>query len=164
MFDEMLAKSEAILTDYKKEKVFLTGNIIYLSIALRECNSDPEIIESAINEIVNYLSEVLECVCSEWEIMDAVNRYLYSLCNDICAFHGFENSPEFPLFKGIFELFAQTYAKRVKEYIWYLSVYKNYVVTNRIGKSYKIISKQEHLSQERYAGLLKTIPKVEKNT
>lgn len=156
----MLAQSIADLESLKQEKTFLTGNIFYFSTLLPKTNSDPTVILNACNEIVNYLCEVLVSVNLEWEIMDAINRYLYSLCNDWRSFEGFEQSPECPLFKGIFELLANTYAKRVKEYMWYLNTYKSYIDTNRIGNSYKIISKQETLTKEKYAELLKTIPKV----
>lgn len=156
----MLAQSEANLESIKQEKAFLVGNIFYFSHYLPQINGEPEVISNACEEIVNYLSELLVSVNLEEEIINAINRYLYSLCNDWRSFKNFEFSPEFSLFKEIFELLDCTYAKRVKAYMWYLMKYKNYVDTNRISKGYKIISKQEKLSKEKYAELLKIIPKV----
>lgn len=160
MFEKMLFQSEIYLKSLKKEQEFLVGCILYFSVFLQSTSSDPETIENAIKEITSYLSDILEVVNCEYEIMDAVNRYLYKLCTDFAAFQGFETSNEFPLFKGIFDLLNQTYPKRVNEYLWYVNSYKSYVVTHRISKSYKIISKRKHLDKERYEKLLSTIPKV----
>ena len=160
MYEKMLAQSEENLKTYQKEKFFLIGYIGYLPAVLSAIDGDEDILSQACNEIVNYLSEVLECVSLEWEIMNAINRYLWSLTSDFPAFNGFETSPEFLLFKGIFELLENTYPQRVSEYMWYIRQYKNYADTNCIAKSYKIISKRKHLSKERYASLLNTIPKV----
>lgn len=161
MYAKMLAQSNTNLESLKQEKAFLTGNIFYFYNYLPCTNSNPQIIEDATKEIINYLSEVLTSVNLEWEIMNAVNRYLYSLCNDWISLEKFDKSPEFPLFKGIFDLLSHTYSKRVKEYMWYLSNYKSYIEINRIGKNYKIISRQGMLPQEKYLELLKNIPKVQ---
>ncbi len=156
----MLATSNSRIKDLEREKIFLTGNIFYLPIVLRQCNSQPEVIEDACNQIISYLSEILECVNSEEEIMQAINTYLYHLIHNTKAFREFDNSPEYELFKDIFTLFEQTYLKRVSEYLWYIRAYKNYADTHRIAPSYKIISKKDHLSQEKYLSLLDTIPKI----
>lgn len=156
----MLAQSNANLESLKKEREFLVGCMIYFSTFLRFVNNDPETIDKAINEIISYLSPILEVVNYEYDIMDAVNRYLYKLCTNVAAFQGFETSEEFTLFKGIFELLDQTYPKRVSEYLWYINNYKNYITTNRIPKGYKIISKRQLLDKEEYQKILSTIPKV----
>lgn len=160
MFEKMLAQSEINLASLKKEQEFLVGFLLYFSTFLRTTNSDPETIENATREITTYLSDILEVVNCEYEIMEAVNRYLFKLCTDVAAFQGFDTSNEFTLFKGIFELLNQTYPKRVSEYLWYINNYKSYVETRRISKSYKIISKRKHLDKEGYEKLLSTIPKV----
>lgn len=160
MYEKMLIQSIYNLESLKQEKAFLIGNIFYFYTYLPDTKSEFEVIEAACNEIVNYLSEVLVSVDYEWEIMNAINRYLYSLYNDCHSFEGFEQSPEFPLFKGIFEILLGTYVKRVKEYMWYMGIYRNYIDTNHISEGYKIISKHDPLSQEKYAKLLKTIPRV----
>ncbi|MDE6141037.1 MAG: hypothetical protein K2G03_00395 [Bacilli bacterium] len=160
MFEKMLAQSNTNLQSLKKEREFLIGCLIYFSTFLRFVNNDPETIDKAINEITSYLSKILEVVNHEYDIMDAVNRYLYALCNNIVAFQGFETSEEFTLFKGIFELLNNTYPKRVSEYLWYVNNYKSYVNTRRIAKGYKIISKRKLLDNERYEKILSTIPKV----
>lgn len=160
MFEKMLAQSNANLQALKMEKEFLIGNIFYLPFLLSQTNSEPETINNAIKEITTYLSSFLESINYEWEIMNAINRYLYHICTIPSTFHGFDMSNEFTLFKGIFELLNQTYPKRASEYMWYIRAYKNYADTNRISNNYKIIAKREHLSKERYERILTTIPKV----
>lgn len=160
MYEKMLAKSNALLTSLKEEKAFLVGNIFYLPTILTVCNSSLEVIEDACDQIVNYLSEILECVDSEWKIIDAINRYLFRLVYDTKAFNDFDNSPEYEIFKDIFILLDGTYPQRKSEYMWYIRAYKNYADTNRIASTYKIISKKEHLTKEKYLELLSTIPKI----
>lgn len=160
MYEKVLAKSNALLTSLKEEKEFLIGNIFYLPIILRGCNSSPQMIEDACEQIVSYLSGILDSVESEYQIADAINRYLFSLVHNIEAFHDFDNSPEYELFKDIFILLDGTYPQRRSEYMWYIRAYKNYADTNRIASTYKIISKKEHLPKEKYLELLDTIPKI----
>lgn len=160
MYEKMLAQSEADLKSLKREQEFLIGSVLYFTTFLRFADNDPETIEDATNEITSYLLKTLEAVSSEYEIMDAVNRYLYKLCTDVEAFKGFETSEEYTLFKEIFDLLRETYPNRLAEYSWYIRNYKSYVEIGRISRGYKIISKRKHINKEGYEKILSTIPKV----
>ena len=160
MYEKMLAQSEADLKSLKREQEFLIGSVLYFTIYLKFTDNDPDIIEKATNEITSYLLNILEAVNAEYEIMDAINRYLYRICTDVAAFRGFETSEEFHLFQEIFDLLNSTYPNRLAEYTWYIRNYKSYVELHRISKGYKIISKRKHLDKEEYQKILSTIPKV----
>ena len=151
MYEKMLAQSEADLKSLKREQEFLIGSVLYFTIYLKFTDNDPDIIEKATNEITSYLLNILEAVNAEYEIMDAINRYLYRICTDVAAFRGFET---------IFDLLNSTYPNRLAEYTWYIRNYKSYVELHRISKGYKIISKRKHLDKEEYQKILSTIPKV----
>lgn len=160
MYEKMLARSYKRMEDLNKEKLLLVGSIFYLPTVLKECNSDPELIEAACNQIVTYLSNIVETVDLEYQLMEAINRYLISLCNHPQEFIEFDNSPEYELFIGIFNLIEGTYPMRASEYFWYLRAYNNFADTKRIPPSYKIINKKPQLSKEKYLSLLNTIPKI----
>ncbi|MCX4365603.1 MAG: hypothetical protein OSJ70_07515 [Bacilli bacterium] len=158
MFEKMLAVTNESLTYLRAEKQILVGNIFYFTSYLKEVDNDPEIIEDALREIVEYLAQMAHCVDEEYKIFDAINRYLYSLCNDSCAFNGFELSDEYKLFQGIIPMLNQSRSMRISEYLWYIRNYRSYIDTNRIAKSYKIFAKKRTISDESYAKLYETIP------
>lgn len=160
MYEKMLSTSYVRMQDLNKEKIFLVGSIFYLPTVLNECHSDPELIEDACKQIVEYLSGVVEAVDSEYKLMEAIHDYLCYLPINEEEFNEFDNSPEYELFKEIFDMIERTYPMRASEYYWYLRAYKSYADTKRISPSYKIISKKPRVSKNDYEILLDTIPKV----